>query len=68
MKKSDFKHVLKAKDKHNNKYMYIDIFQKGRRKFFIAFCCHHGEFYPEITYHLNGSKCPACSNNVKIDK
>lgn len=58
--------ICRAKKQHKSKYLYNGVFKRGRREFFNAFCCLHGDFSPEVHNHIRGSGCPACSKNKKL--
>ena len=52
--------VIKANEKHNGKYIYIDsIYINAHTKVKII-CPLHGEFWQTPNSHLNGRGCPEC--------
>lgn len=52
---------------HHNKYSYNKTEYKGSKKKVCITCPIHGDFWQLPTSHLQGSGCPKCANNQKID-
>ena len=60
--------ILKASEKHNNKFLYKDQkYENGRSKIVIS-CPKHGEFIQMIETHLRGQGCPDCGGSKKYTK
>jgi very-short-patch-repair endonuclease len=60
--------IIKAKEKHDNKYDYSLVeYVKGSKKIKII-CKEHGLFEQEATSHLQGSGCDKCSIKNCADK
>ena len=53
--------LLKANNKHNNKFIYKDqLFENGRSKIIIT-CPIHGDFKQLMEAHLRGDGCASCA-------
>ena len=51
---------------HNNEYNYDESIYKGNEIKLKIKCNKHGIFEQTPHNHLNGNKCPNCSNNKKL--
>lgn len=60
--------ILKAKEKHGNKYDYSLVDYKNSKLNVKIICPEHGIFFQEPNAHLFGSECPKCQSikNAKI--
>ena len=63
MLQEDF--IRKAKEIHNNKYIYTNVIYKNNREKVNIICPIHGEFEQSPSKHLRGQGCPKCCGNVK---
>lgn len=64
--KSDTKSfILKAKNKHGDKYNYDNVNYVDSKTKIIIICQIHGEFVQPPSEHLSGYGCKKCGNNTK---
>lgn len=64
---TEYEVIEKAKSIHGNRYLYPNIgYTTGKSEIRIT-CREHGEFRQVASYHLSGSGCPKCANNIKMD-
>ena len=66
MTKEEF--IAKANAKHGLIYDYSKVEYKGNKIPVCIICPIHGEFWQIPNVHLNGSKCPKCSNETKVTR
>ena len=66
MTKEEF--IAKANAKHGLIYDYSKVEYKGNKFPVCIICPIHGEFWQIPNVHLNGSKCPKCSNETKVTR
>lgn len=58
--------VLKNfKEKHGDKYTYLDFIYLGNKQKIDIVCKIHGCFSQSIQEHEKGAKCPKCAKNYK---
>ena len=57
--------IRKAKEIHNNKYIYTNVVYKNNREKVNIICPIHGEFKQSPSKHLSGQGCPKCYGNIK---
>ncbi|CAM0104256.1 endonuclease [Vibrio phage 234P10] len=57
--------LKKATEKHEGRYRYPDMRYTSRKNAINIECSIHGEFRQIAAYHLAGSGCPKCANNIK---
>ena len=57
--------IRKAKEIHNNKYIYTKVVYKNNREKVNIICPIHGEFKQSPSKHLSGQGCPKCYGNIK---
>lgn len=56
------KWVELANTKHDSKYTYLELFQKGVKPWLKAVCSEHGEFEVDASFHLSALRgCKKCS-------
>lgn len=60
--------VAKAREVHGEKYDYSKVEYKGNKIPVCIVCPTHGEFWQKPNVHLNGCKCPKCSNENKVTR
>ena len=58
--------IIKAKEKHKNKYDYSKVEYINAHTKVCIICPIHGEFWITPNSHLNGSGCPECGRNKKM--
>ena len=59
--------ISRAIIKHGCRYDYSNAIYKGARKELSIICRNHGEFRQIAGNHLNGSGCPKCKSNYKLN-
>lgn len=57
--------LKKATEKHDGRYRYPNMRYTSRKNVINIECSIHGEFSQIAAYHLAGSGCPKCANNIK---
>lgn len=53
---------------HNYIYDYSKSIFSGTKQKVIIICPTHGEFLQRAGKHMSGTKCPVCTNHIKLDK
>ena len=56
--------IQQANKIHNNKYDYSKVDFKKKNDKIIIICPEHGEFYQQVSVHLQGCGCPKCAKIV----
>ena len=56
--------VNRSKIIHNNKYDYTKTKYVNRQTKVCIICPEHGEFWQDVSHHLNGHGCPKCNQSV----
>lgn len=57
--------IEKAKEVHQNKYLYNKTIYNGSNNKVIITCPEHGDFEQAPNNHLHGNRCPKCARNQK---
>lgn len=63
--KRKIEYFKRAREIHNNYYDYDESTYTSNHGKIRIICPEHGEFWATMKNHLNGSKCPKCSNKNK---
>lgn len=56
-------YIIKAKEKHDNKYDYSQVAYSGSRDKIIIGCVLHGTFTQTADVHIRGHGCPTCAKS-----
>lgn len=65
-KLSNSEFTERAKKIHGNEYNYSDVIYINNSTKINIICNKHGLFTMRPNNHLNGQKCPSCSNKLKL--
>jgi hypothetical protein len=57
--------ILKAKEVHNDKYIYSKVNYINTVKNVTIICSKHGEFSQKVKIHLKGHGCPKCGKETQ---
>jgi Zn finger protein HypA/HybF involved in hydrogenase expression len=60
--------LIRAKDKHGNKFSYNKESYVDIEKAFVIVCPNHGEFTQSPKTHIKSHGCPRCGNNSASHK
>jgi hypothetical protein len=60
--------IERSKQIHNDYYNYDLVCYKNSSNLVTIKCPKHGEFKQVAKYHMNGSGCKKCSNQIKSEK
>ena len=66
LSKEDF--IKKAREKHGDKYDYINVEYKDSKTKVFIICPNHGDFCQLPAYHTQGNGCPKCANETKAER
>ena len=59
--------IKKANEKHEGKYDYSKVKYVNDRTKVCIICNKHGEFWQEVSSHLQGRGCPECGQIARAD-